>query len=91
MVPDNASTATNPVAKTTRVRDLNKQYATFSTHFGFGAVAARPYTPKDKPSVEKGVDIAERWIIEYLDDRTFFSIDQLNHAISERVDWINNR
>lgn len=91
VVPDNASTATNPVAKTTRVRDLNKQYATFSTHFGFGAVAARSYTPKDKPSVEKGVDIAERWIIEYLDDRTFFSIDQLNHAIGERVDWINNR
>lgn len=91
VVPDNASTATNQVTKTTRVRDLNKQYATFSTHFGFGAVAARSYTPKDKPSVEKGVDIIERWIIEYLDDRTFYSIDQLNQAISERVEWINNR
>lgn len=91
VVPDNTSTATNQVTPTTRVRDLNKHYATFSRHFGFGAVAARSYKPKDKPSVEKGVDIIERWIIEYLDDRTFFSLDQLNHAIHQRVDWINNR
>lgn len=91
VVPDNASTATNRVAKGTRVRDVNEHYFTFSTHFGFGIVAARSYTPKDKPSVEKSVDIAERWIIEYLDDRTFFSIEELNAAIADRVEWINHR
>ncbi|SJM45340.1 Mobile element protein [Corynebacterium glutamicum] len=91
VVPDNTATATTQIARDTRVRDTTNSYAAFSTHFGFGVVAARSYTPKDKASVEKGVDIAERWIIEYLDDRTFFSIEELNTAVAQRVEWINHR
>lgn len=91
VIPDNAATATSQVAKGTRVRDLTDEYFMFSTHFGFGAVAARPHTPKDKAHVEKSVDIVERWIIEYLADRSFFSIEECNKAIAEQVEWINHR
>ncbi|SER77540.1 hypothetical protein CCYS_05965 [Corynebacterium cystitidis DSM 20524] len=41
--------------------------------------------------VESAVYIVERSIMEYLDDREFFSFDELNDAIATRVEWINDR
>ena len=60
-------------------------------HYGIGVVPARPYKPRDKAKVESGVQLAERWIIAALRHRRFFSIEELNHAIRELRDRINQR
>lgn len=41
--------------------------------------------------MESGVQLAERWIIAALRNRRFFSIEELNHAIRELGDRINQR
>jgi hypothetical protein len=45
----------------------------------------------DKAKVESGVQLAERWIIATLRNRRFFSIEELNQAIRELRDRINQR
>lgn len=52
---------------------------------------ARPYKPRDKAKVEVAVQIAERWILAALRNRQFFSLAELNAAIRELVDKLNNR
>jgi hypothetical protein len=45
----------------------------------------------DKAKVESGVQLAGRWIIAALRHRRFFSIEELNQAIRELGDRINQR
>lgn len=52
---------------------------------------ARPYKPRDKAKVESGVLLVERWIIAALRHSKFFSIGELNQAIRELRDRINQR
>jgi transposase len=56
-----------------------------------GVVPARPYKPRDKTKAESGVLLAERWIIAALRHRKCFSIEELNQAIRELRDCINQR
>lgn len=91
VMPDNASTATNQIVAGVRARDVNQAYFDFGDYFGFAITPARPVKPKDKASVEKGVDIVTTWVIEYLDDREFYDLAHLNDAIIAQVDWINDR
>jgi transposase len=47
--------------------------------------------PKDKAKVESGVLVVERWILARLRNRTFFSLDELNQAIRELLEYLNNK
>ncbi len=91
ITPDNASTATNQLFKGGSLRDVNAEYFRFSQHFGVGITPARPLKPRDKAHVEKAVDIVQTWVIEYLDDREFYTFEELNTAVATQVDWINDR
>jgi transposase len=42
---------------------------------------ARPAHPRDKPKVEVGVQIVERWILARLRNRRFFSLGELNAGL----------
>ena len=89
VVPDNTKTG---VTKACRYDpDLNPTYQEMAMHYGVGVVPARPYKPRDKAKVESGVQLAERWIIAALRNRKFFSIEELNQAIRELRDRINQR
>ena len=89
VVPDNTKTG---VTKACRYDpDLNPTYQEMAMHYGVGVVPARPYKPRDKAKVESGVQLAERWIIAALRHRKFFSIEELNQAIRELRDRINQR
>jgi transposase len=70
---------------------LNATYQEMATHYGVAIIPARAYKPRDKAKVEVGVLIAERWITARLRNRTFFSLVELNLAIRELVEWLNNR
>ena len=60
-------------------------------HYGVGVVPARPYKPRDKAVVENAVQVAQRWIIAALRHRKFFSLEELNQAIRELLDRLNQR
>ncbi|KAB1640411.1 IS21 family transposase [Gulosibacter chungangensis] len=91
IIPDNASTASNQLSHSERVRDVNPVYAEFLEHYGTAAVPTRTYRPRDKGHVEAGVKVVTNWVIHFLADRVFTSLDDLNTAITEQIDVINHR
>lgn len=71
--------------------DINPTYLEMAQHYGIAIIPARPRKPKDKSKVEVGVQIAQRWILACLRNRTFFSLDELNAAIAELLERLNAR
>ena len=81
MVPDNLRSA---VSKASRYEpDINPTYAEFAEHYGTVIFPARPYRPKDKSKAENGVKLAKRWILFRLRNQKFYSLAELNAAISD--------
>lgn len=79
------------VLKTGRDPILNPAYKDMADHYGTIILPARARRPKDKPKVEGSVLIFLRWGIARLRNRVFHSLAELNTAIAECVDIINNR
>lgn len=71
--------------------EINPTYAELARHYGFAPIPARPRKPRDKAKVEVGVQIAQRWILARLRNRTFFSLEELNVAIAELLEELNER
>ena len=71
--------------------NVNLTYQEMADHYDTAIVPARPKKPKDKAKVEAGVQVATRWVIAKLRKRTFFSLAELNAAIRDCVEQINNR
>ncbi len=51
----------------------------------------RPYKPKDKAKVENAVLVVERWILARIRHHTFFTLDELNQAISKLLVELNDK
>lgn len=89
VVPDNPK-----VAVTSPCRyepDLNPAYQEFARHYQLAVIPARVRKPKDKSKVEVGVQVVERWVLAPLRDRIFFSLAELNHALGEQLQKVNDR
>lgn len=87
IVPDNCTTA---VKKALRYDpQMNRSYAEFAAHYALAVLPARVRRPRDKAAVENGVLIAERRVLGALRDRQFFSLAELNAAITQIVADIN--
>jgi len=71
--------------------EINPTYAELSAHYDVAIIPARPRQPRDKAKVEGGVLIAQRWILACLRNRVFFSLEELNAAIAELLERLNNR
>lgn len=71
--------------------DLNATFHQLSMHYGFVPMPTRPRKPKDKPLVENGVLIIQRWILARLRDRIFHTVEALNMAIRGLLEEANNR
>ena len=64
----------------------------FCGHYGGVVVLpARPAHPRDKPKVEVGVQVVERWILARLRHRRLFSLAEANAAIAELLIELNAR
>ena len=88
-VPDNLKSG---VQKAHRYDpQLNRAYAEFAEHYGVAILPARVRKPRDKAKVESGVQVVERWILARLRDRQFFSLVELNDAISLLLTELNER
>jgi len=69
--------------------DINPAYNDLARHYRIAVLPARKRKPKDKAKAENGVLLAERWIMARLRNRTFYSLDDLNEAISELLERLN--
>ena len=71
--------------------ELNPTYADLAEHYNCAVLPARPYRARDKAKVETGVLISQRWILAVLRKRTFYSLAELNAAIRQCLERLNNR
>jgi transposase len=89
VVPDNTKTAVN---KTDRYEpELNRAFLEMAQHYHTAILPARKRKPKDKAKVETGVLIAQRWILAALRNHVFFSLEEANRAIREKLEQLNAR
>jgi len=61
--------------------DLNPKVRAFGQHYGITLLPTRPYTPRHKGKVERGVDYVQE---NALKGRTFAGLDEQNHFL---LDW----
>jgi transposase len=70
---------------------LNPTYRDFAAHYGTAILSTRVRRPRDKAKVEAGVLVVERWILARLRHQRFFSLTELNAAITALVTDLNAR
>jgi transposase len=88
-IPDNLKSG---VTKACNYEPLiNQTYEECAQHYGAVVIPARSGKPKDKAKVEAGVLMAQRWILAVLRNLTCFSIVEMNRAIWEKLDALNDR
>lgn len=89
VIPDNIKTGIT--AACYYEPDINPTYQEMARHYGTVILPTRVRKPRDKGKVENAVLQVERWVLAPLRNRTFFSLEDLNTAIDERVDALNER
>lgn len=70
---------------------INKTYHEMAEHYGAAVVPARIRRPKDKPAAESAVNVISTWIIAALRNRQFFSLAELNGAVSQKLSELNEK
>ena len=89
VVPDNLKSG---VSRACRYEpDINPTYQDLASHYKTAVIPARSRKPKDKAKVEAGVLLVERWILAALRNRAFFGLTELNQAIRELLEKLNNK
>lgn len=87
VVPDNLKAA---VIKADRYEPvLNRVLEDVANHYGFVVLPARPVRPKDKPTTENTVKLIYQRVYAKLRNQLFFSLVDLNAAISQKVKELN--
>jgi transposase len=89
LVPDNLKTGVDKASWYSPV--INKTYHEMAEHYGTAVVPARVRKPKDKPTVEGIVGNISTWIIAALRNQTFFTLSELNLAISDKLSSFNSK
>ena len=69
---------------------LNDTFLDFARHYQTSIMPTRAYKPRDKTLVENAVRIAYTRIFAPLRDKVFFSIEELNQAILEKLKLHNS-
>lgn len=89
LIPDNLKAAVIKHRK--YFVELNFQYQQLAQHYNTIVLPARPRKPKDKAKAETGVKLIQRWLLNALRYQKFFSLDELNEAISKQLFHFNQR
>lgn len=89
LIPDNLKTGVERTSWYTPT--INKTYHEMAEHYGTAVIPARVRRPKDKPNAEGTVGVISTWIIAALRNQQFFSLRELNEAISLKLADFNNK
>ena len=87
VVPDNTKTAV--IKACLYDPQVNRTYAEMAAYYDTAILPARPRRPRDKAKVEQAVLIVERWLLGRLRHRTFYSLAEVNAAIGELLQHLN--
>ena len=71
--------------------ELNKDYAEWAEHNGTVILPAKVRRPKFKSSVENSVGILEKGFFHDLEERQYFSLEQFNADLWEKLDELNEQ
>lgn len=71
--------------------DLNPLFADFAEYYRTAVLPTRKRKPKDKAHVENAVKLIYQRIFAPLRDHVFYSLEELNQAIKERLEEHNNK
>lgn len=89
IVPDNLKSA---VTKSSKYEPtLNETFEDFATHYTTTVLPARSYRPRDKALVEGIVKIIYNKIYTNIDQKDYFSLEELNIAIQIELEALNNQ
>jgi hypothetical protein len=88
LVPDNLKTGVDH-AGDWYTPQINRTYRELSEHYNTAVVPARVRKPKDKSGAEGTVGVVSTRIIATLRNRKFFSLEELNRAIWQKLDEHN--
>ena len=89
LIPDNLKTGVEKPGWYTPI--INKTYHEMTEHYNTAVIPARVRKPKDKPNAEGTVGIISTWIIAALRNQKFFSLQELNKAIREKLKVFNSK
>ena len=89
VIPDNEKSAVTKACYYDP--EVNPNYTALAAHYDTAILPARPYHPKDKAKAEVGVQVVERWILARLRHHKFFSLTELNQAIAELLEVLNDK
>jgi transposase len=89
LVPDNLKTGVEKASWYTPV--INRVYHEMAEYYDTAVIPARVRKPKDKPNVEGTVGVISTWIIAALRNEKFFSLQELNKAIKEKLQAFNQK
>jgi len=87
-VPDNLKAAVTTAGKFPK---LNRTFNDMANHYGITIIPSRVRKPQDKAKAENAVRLITRWIINRLQQETFFSVAEINARIAELLEAFNNR
>lgn len=88
IVPDNLKAA---VIKSNKYEPtINETFNDFAEHYSTTILPARAYRPRDKALVENAVRIVYSRIYSKLKNKVFLSLEELNAAIKEALEELNN-
>jgi transposase len=87
LVPDNTKTGVTSPCR--YEPDINPTYQDMAEHYGAAVIPTRVRHPRDKAKVESGVQVVEYWVIAPLRKRQFFSIEEINQALWEKLAQLN--
>lgn len=88
LVPDNLKTGVDQ-AGDRYTPQINRTYQELAEHYNTAVVPARVRKPKDKSGAEGTVGVVSTRIIAALRNRKFFSLEELNRAIRQKLDEHN--
>ena len=89
LIPDNLRSGVTSASY--YAPEINATYAEFATHYGTAILPTRIAAPRDKAKVETAVQIVERELLAPLRHHRFTSLAELNAALRERLDALNDR
>ena len=88
IVPDNMKSA---VTVSDRYDpQINESFLDMANYYGMVVLPARPFKPKDKAKVEVHVNIVYQQAYSRLRHMTFYSLEELNLALGEKMDSLND-
>lgn len=83
VTPDNLKSAVTKAHKYDP--EKNPAYARLAEHYKIAVTPARVRTPKDKPIVERTIQIFQKWFYYRVRKRTFTSLVELNQSLQEHI------